>query len=644
LTKEITDYQKLIAISKYARFREDLGRRETWEETVDRYFDYFGEYLEKRCNFSIPDNTVKELTDSIENMDIFPSMRALMMAGPALRKCGVGNYNCSFTPVNNPRVFDEALYILCCGTGLGFSVERQEVQKLPEVAEDFHDTDTTIFVHDSKIGWAKSFRELISMLYAGQVPKVDYSSVRPKGAILKTTGGRASGPEPLEDLFKFCILTFKGAAGRKLTSLEVHDIMCKIGEIVVQGSVRRSALISLSNLSDLRMRDAKSGQWWIENPQRSLANNSVAYTEKPEVGMFMDEWKSLYDSKSGERGIFNREAAVHHLETAGIRDTDNISFGNNPCSEIILRPQEFCNLTCANIRSDDTWDDIKKKVEQATILGTIQASVDNFKYLRKKWSDNVDEERLLGVSLSGIYDNPLTWIDYDVDPDWQDKEDILAKNLTECYNIVKKTNKEWSKKLGINSAAGLTCIKPSGNSSQLADMSSGIHPRFSPYYMRSVRLDVKDPVSRVLIDSGMPYEVDEMNPSSLVFSFPQKSPIDSGIAKGISAINQLRLWKIYFENWTDHTVSATIYVREHEWLEVGAWVYKHFDDIVGLSFLPYTEHTYKQAPYIEVDKETYEQALSSQPKIKWDLLGEYEKEDMTESSHELACTGNKCEI
>ena len=632
-----TQYQQFIHLSRYSRWLPEEGRRETWNETVGRYFNFFEEHLGEMHNFKLDDKTRTELEEGVLDTSVMPSMRCLMTAGEALRRENIAGYNCSYVAVDRVASFDEILYVLMNGTGVGFSVERQYTAKLPVVAEEFYMSDTVIQVADSKLGWAKAFKELIGMLYIGQIPKWDMSKVRPAGAPLKTFGGRASGPDPLESLFNFCVTTFKGAAGRKLTSLECHDIVCKIAEIVVVGGVRRSALISLSNLSDDRMRHAKSGQWWEQNGQRALANNSACYSEKPDIGIFMDEWKSLYDSKSGERGIFNRESANKMAAKNGRRTIDGHEFGTNPCSEIILRDREFCNLSEAVIRVGDTKDSLKKKVELATILGTFQSTLTNFKYVSNMWKKNCSEERLLGVSLTGIMDSPLT----------NGKEDGLEELLEELREVAVETNKKWAKKLGISRATAITCVKPSGTVSQLTDAASGIHARHNPYYIRTVRGDKKDPLTKMMVDAGFPVEDDVMNPThTSVFSFPMKVDENSVFRTDMSAIEQLELWLTYQKHWCEHKPSVTISVKEHEWLEVGAWVYENFDYMSGVSFLPFNDHTYKQAPYQDCDEKLYKDILNKMPKIvDWSLLGEYEKSDMTISSQELACTAaGGCEI
>ena len=631
-----TNYQQFIHLSRYARWNEAEGRRETWEETVQRYFDFFVVHIQKLDpeTAHITGRVRDQLEEAVLNLDIMPSMRALMSAGKALERDHVAGFNCAYLAVDSLRAFDETLYILMCGTGVGFSVERQYVNKLPDLPEELHPTDTVIKVADSKIGWAKAYKELISLLYSGQIPQWDVSNVRPHGARLKTFGGRASGPAPLEDLFRFTINIFKDAitkGHRKLVSIDCHDLMCKVAEVVVVGGVRRSALISLSNLSDERMRNAKSGAWWEDNQQRALANNSVAYTDAADMGAFMKEWLSLYESKSGERGIFNRQASEKQAAKNGRREPYP-DFGTNPCSEIILRNKQFCNLTEVVIRAEDTLEDIRRKTKLATILGTFQATLTNFRYLSKAWHNNTAEEALLGVSFTGILDNKKM-VDGSID-------------LGQLKRIAVEENKKWAKKLGINQSVAVTCVKPSGTVSQLVDSASGIHTRHSPYYLRTIRADKKDPLAQLMVDQGVYHEDDITKPDhTLVFYFPIKSPKNAITRKDITAVQHLNLWKHYQDNWCEHKPSVTVSVKEAEWLEVGAWVYKNFDSVSGISFLPYTDHSYQQAPYQEITVEEYKEWLKkTTASIDWSLLPQYEKEDMTENSKELACSANTCEI
>ena len=633
-----TSYQEFIHLSRYSRWLPEKARRETWDETVARYFNFFTEHLKETVSFNLTKELRSELEQAVLGLRVMPSMRCIMTAGEALKRENIAGYNCSYVAVDRPQAFDEILYILMNGTGVGFSVERQYVNELPRIADEFHPTDTTITVADSKMGWAKALKELVGMLYIGQIPRWDLSKVRPAGAPLKTFGGRASGPEPLEALFNFTVNIFQNASGRKLTSLEAHDIVCKIAEVVVVGGVRRSALISLSNLSDDRMRHAKSGQWWNDNGQRALANNSACYSEKPDIGIFMDEWKALYDSKSGERGIFNRESAVWMASKNGRRNPEDYEFGTNPCSEIILRNREFCNLSEVVVRASDTRESLLEKVRLATILGTFQSTLVNFKYVSKSWRKNCEEERLLGVSLTGIMDCEVT--------NGKGPHGSLPAILTDLKNMAVKTNKEFAGKLGINQSVAVTCVKPSGTVSQLTDSASGIHARHNPYYIRTVRGDKKDPLTKMMTDVGFPVEDDVMNPShTSVFSFPHKVDNGAVFRTDMTAIEQLELWKTYQECWCEHKPSVTISVKENEWLEVGAWVYENFNYMSGVSFLPFSEHTYKQAPYQDCTQQEYQMLLDKMPKVvEWDKLAQYEQTDMTIGAQELACAAGFCEI
>ena len=632
-----SDYQNFIALSRYARWREDDQRREGWLETVERYFNYLENYVKDKYGYMMPDDIHKKLSSAVQDLNVMPSMRALMTAGAPLDICHVPSYNCSYMTVDTPRVFDECMYILMCGTGVGFSVEKKYTEKLPFVNEELHHSDTVIKVGDSRVGWAKSLKELLAMLYSGQIPTWDVSAVRPAGARLKTFGGRASGAAPLEDLFNFCIEKFKGAVGRRLTPLECHDIMCKIGEVVVVGGVRRSALISLSDIDDDQMRHAKSGDWWNNEGQRALANNSVAYGTKPDMGTFMREWTALYESQSGERGIFNRQSALKQASKTGRRNGDHI-FGCNPCSEIILRPFQFCNLSEVVARNTDTLKTLKEKVKLATILGTLQSTLTDFRYLRKIWKINTEEERLLGVSLTGIMDCPLL--------NGTQQSLSLPKILEELKQVAVDTNKEIAEAIGINMSVAITCVKPSGTVSQLVDSASGIHARHSPYYIRTVRADNKDPMTQFMVDMGIPNEPDVTKPlDTTVFSFPTIAPTGAVTRNDMTAIEQLNLWLTYQTHWCEHKPSVTISVKQNEWMEVGAWVYENFDDLSGISFLPYSEHVYKQAPYQEVDKSTCMEMVKRMPsRIDWSKLSDYEKEDGTSGGRELACSAGVCEV
>jgi len=631
-------YENFIALSRYAKWVESEGRRETWGETVDRYFDFMLNHLKEDYKY-IPDSKlVDELKLAVFNRNVMPSMRSVMTAGAALERDNVAGYNCSFVPVDSPRSFDETMYILMCGTGVGFSVEYKYINKLPAVPESFEKSTTVITVEDSKQGWAKAYRELLALLWSGQIPAIDVSKVRPAGARLKTMGGRSSGPQPLINLFDFTIAKFKSATGRNLKPIECHDIMCKIGEIVVVGGVRRSAMISLSNINDIEMAQAKSGNWWEANTQRALSNNSVAYSRKPDMEQFIAEWKSVYDSKSGERGIYNVAAAQAQAAKYGRRDPD-IHYGTNPCSEIILRPYQFCNLSEVVLREADTKEDIAKKVRLATVLGTWQSTLTDFKYIRKIWKDNTEEERLLGVSLTGQFGHKFM----------SGKQDIVALEayLMSLREYARETNKDEALKIGIPESAAITCVKPSGTVSQLVGVSSGMHAWHSPYYIRTVRGSKGDPISTFLKEVGIPVEDDVMKPNdTYVFSFPVKAPDGAIVRNDLTAIDHLNIWLVYQRAWCEHKPSITVSVKEEEWMEVGAWVYKHFDEVSGISFLPHSDHTYKQAPYQEVSKEEYDLLVSKMPKnIRWEDLSFYETEDGTSTNATLACSSDgNCEL
>lgn len=620
----MNEYEQFIHVSRYARYHDDLGRREAWGETVDRYISFFKKkFPRKKIDWD-------ELREAIYNREVMPSMRCMMAAGPALEKDNVAGYNCAYLTVDTIRAFDETMYILMCGTGVGFSIESKYVSKLPMVAEEFNESDTTIHVTDSKAGWQSAFRQLVALLYSGEIPKWDTSRIRPAGSRLRTFGGRASGPEPLERLFRYTVETIQGAKGRRLTTIECHDLMCMIAEVVVAGGVRRSALISLSDVDDRELRHAKDGQWFINARQRALANNSACYEQKPTAEAFLTEFGSIVRSGSGERGIFSRQASGVVAERSGRRDP-SYDFGTNPCSEIILRPNQFCNLTEVVARHDDTPSTLKRKVRLATILGTLQSTLTDFRRLRSVWKNNTEEERLLGVSITGIYDCPLL-------------------STIECVPLLKQlrsraitTNEEYSTRLGVGASTAITCVKPSGTVSQLCGSSSGIHPRYSQYYTRRVRSDSSDPLCGYLQSLGFRHEKDFYNKSAVVFEFPVKSPEGSITTKDVRAIDQLELWKVYAEHWCEHKPSVTIYVGEDEWLDVGAWVYKNFDIMSGISFLPREEHTYKQAPYEEITEEEYNAMVKDVPK-NVDFTDFKEMDDTTTASQELACTGGHCDI
>lgn len=630
----MTPYNTFIAKSRYSRYLDNKGRREHWSETIARYFDFMEQHLKKKQNYTLSKELRDELEQAVVNLEVVPSMRAIMTAGPALERQNVAAFNCSYLPIDDPKAFDEAMYILLCGTGVGFSVEQQYVNKLPEVPEQLFNSQTTIVVSDSKEGWAKSLRQLIALLYSGEIPRIDVSKVRPAGARLKTFGGRASGPKPLEELFSFVINKFKGAVGRRLNSIECHDILCKIGEVVVVGGVRRSAMISLSDLADDKMAHAKAGAWWEGQGQRALANNSATYSETPSIGQFMREWTSIYESHSGERGIFNREASQKQAEKNGRRDP-SYAFGTNPCSEIILRPYQFCNLSSCIIRSYDTFDTIANKIRLATILGTFQASLTDFPYLRKVWEKNTKEEALLGVSMTGILDNTL--LNNPDDPE-------LPARLERLRDVAVSVNAEFSSAIGINQSVAVTAIKPEGTVSQLCSTASGIHPQHSKYYIRRVRADNKDPLTQFMIQAGFVAEPCYLKPdSTTVFSFPVKVADGALLREDLTAIEHLRLWLIYQRHYCEHKPSVTISVRENEWMEVGAWVFKHFDEVTGVSFLPMDGGTYKQAPYEECDEATYNKLKAQVPEsVDWENFKEYD--DNVEGAQMLSCTAGGCAI
>lgn len=635
MTIKLDDFRTYIHKSRYARWLPDLGRRETWEETVKRYCDFWYNRYPEHFPYG-------EVYDAIYKMDVVPSMRALMTAGPALERDNIAGYNCSYIPIQDLKSFDEVMYILMNGTGVGYSIESRYVERLPQVPEHFEETLSKIVVEDSKQGWAKAFRELLSILYSGGIPSWDLSKLRPAGARLKVFGGRSSGPRPLDDLFKFTVQLITGAKGRRLSTVEASDLVCKIASIVVVGGVRRSALICLSDLNDEGMRHYKSGQWWIDYPQRALANISATYTTTPDAGTFLREWTALYDSKSGERGIFNRNSATKQAKATGRRETTQ-EFGTNPCGEIILRPFGYCNLSEIIVRSTDTFDDLSRKVRVATIIGTFQSTLTDFKYIRKEWKKNAEEERLLGVSMTGIMDHEFLngTLAYMYAGDYAAGLEAVLSSLKQTTI---ETNKEWAAKLGINQSVAITTVKPSGTVSQLVDSASGIHPRHNDYYIRTVRADVKDPLATFLKDKGVPCEQDYINPSNLVFSFPMKAPEGSITRNSRTALQQLEHYLKFKTYWCEHNPSITVYVKEHEWPEVGAWVFNNMDSIGGVSFLPHNEHSYQQAPYQDIDKETYEKALAEFPKINWNEFDSYEVDDATVSMHELACVSGACEL
>jgi ribonucleoside-triphosphate reductase len=645
-------YQSYVHVSRYARFMHDLNRRESWAETVARYFDFFEIHLRESTGVQIAPEQRRELEQAVLGMQVMPSMRCIMTAGTALARDHVAGYNCAYSAIDNPKAWAEGLFVLMCGTGWGFSVERQFVNKLPEVPDELFDTDTVIVVADTKIGWARGLHELVQILYSGNVPKWDLSKLRPAGAILKTFGGRSSGPEPLDALFKFVVETFRKAKGRRLTSLECHDVACVVGNSVVVGGVRRSALISLSNLSDDRMRGAKTGQWWMITPHRRLANNSAVYNDpQPPMETFMEEWKSLYDSKSGERGIFSRHAARHVIESAnqfrkehfsdleGIRYRDpNHEWGTNPCSEIILRDKQFCNLSEVVVRPTDTLASLKKKAHHAAVFGTWQSTLTDFRFLGKKWQTNTEDERLLGVSMTGVMDHSVL--------SGREGLEKCGQWLREIRKVAIKTNHDLALELGIPMAAAITANKPSGTVSSLVDSASGMHARHAPYYVRTARQDSKDPLAQLMIDQGFYHERDKMNPEDWVFFFPTKAPEGAITRSEVDAIAQLEHWKCFQMNWCEHKPSVSISVRDHEWMDVGAWVFRNFEWMSGVSFFPFSDHVYEQAPFMDCTEEQYHKWVARMPEtVDWSRLSDYEKSDTTTGSQELSCSSaTGCEI
>jgi ribonucleoside-diphosphate reductase alpha chain len=634
-------YQQVIFKTRYARWVEEEGRRENWDETVKRYCDYFEDHLKEKHSHKIPRKVLKEVYDSIYNLEVMPSMRTLMTSGKALESAEVANYNCAFLVVDAVRAFSEHMYVLMCGAGSGFSVERRFTEKLPEVPEELHPSDTTIIVADSRKGWCAAYNQYLNLLFAGNIAKVNVDKVRKEGTRLKTFGGYASGPGPLLDLFKHTEEIFRGAQGRQLRPIEVFSIMCYIAQIVVVGGVRRSATIALFDKDDIEMRTAKSG-YWFNDPKRkhyAMANISAVFETKPAAAEFMDIWRDLVASKAGEPGILNRKALWEGAEAIGratrYEDGSRIPYGVNPCSEIVLQPYSFCNLTGAAIRPEDTLEDIKKKVRVATIIGTWQATVTDFDYLRKVWQSNVEDERLLGVCLAGIMDHPVLSQTTEESARWEN----------ELRELAWEVNKSIAEDIGINTTASVTAIKPAGNSGELYDVASGIHPRYAPYYIRSIRQSNGDPMTEFLKATGIPHEVSVQNARDSIFYFPVKSPEGAICAKDRTAIQQLEHWLHMKRNYATHTISATVYVREHEWIAVGAWVYDNFNEVTGLSFLPYDDHIYQQAPYTPCSAEDYEKARGKMPEeIDWSLLKHFEQSDSTTVSQEFACTGGSCAL
>lgn len=624
----LTPFQSFIFISRYSRWLPSHNRRESWDECVDRWWNYFTDKVPTLAER--PD--VKE---AILNLEVLPSMRSLMTAGIALDHDNTCLYNCSYLPIESVDSFAELFVILMNGTGTGYSVERQYTDKLPTVANKIvKNFDKVIVVEDSKEGWGNALKTLFNDLYSGKHPKWDLSKVRPSGARLKTFGGRASGPAPLDNLFKFLVKVFYNAQGRKLSALECHDTCCAIANAVIVGGVRRSAMISLSDLGDREIAMCKSGAWWEQAGFRSYANNSAVYRGKPPMGQFLEEWTSLYNSHSGERGMINRRALQEQAVKWGREK--NCEYGTNPCAEIILKPFEFCNLSTVVVRTDDTAASLKKKVELATIIGTVQSTFVKFPYLRPEWKKNCEEERLLGVSMTGIFDNKLT--------SGLEGKPKLVRLLENLRDHATATNLKWAEKLGINPSKSITCVKPEGTTSCLVDSASGLHPRYADYYFRRIRLDKKDPLYNLMKDQGVPCEDDVINPTSTaVFTFAMKAPRGTVTTEDLRALDHLDLWKTYQEHYCHHKPSVTVNYKDSEFLEVGNWLWENFDMATGIAFLPGGDnHTYAQAPFEQIDSATY--AAHPKVKVNFNDLMKYESEDNTEVGKEFACSAGGCQI
>ncbi len=625
------DLAEFVYYRTYSRWVEAEDRRETWIETVDRYMSFMAENLKDKLS----EKEYTEIRNFILEHKSVPSMRLLQFAGKAARTTNVCAYNCSFIAPTLLQDFGEIAYILMCGTGVGFSVEYQTVETLPQIKRQTGTMLTDYIIEDSKEGWADAIVYGMQTWYDGKDVRFDYSKIRPAGSRLKTMGGRASGPGPLRDLMDFMRNRILARQGRRLKTIDVHDVICKIGEVVVAGGVRRSALISLSDLDDQEMRNSKIGTFYYHSPQRSMANNSAIYNSKPTPEEFMEEWLALMKSGTGERGIFNRGSLRDQLPARRVELVDeglNI-MGTNPCGEIILQSKQFCNLTEVIARPEDTEATLMEKIRVATILGTYQATLTNFPYLSKDWQQNCRTERLLGVSITGQWDCPAVR-----------ESAMLQKLKTKAQEV----NQEYAKRFGINPSTCITCVKPSGNTSQTTDSSSGLHPRYSPYYLRRVRISATDPLFHMLRDQKVPYypEVGQTmeNATTFVVEFPIKSPDGAICRNDITALEQLEYWKNVKESYTEHNPSVTVYVGEQEWFEVGNWVYKNWDIVGGISFLPRSNHAYALAPYQEITKEEYEAARANFPQLDFSDLVLYEKSDETENKREIACAGGACEL
>lgn len=623
-------YAEFIFYQMYSRWIDKLGRRETWIETVDRFMDFMKANMGDKLSIQ----EYRDIRLGILNQDICPSMRLFWSAGEPCRKSNVWAYNCSYIAPTKLQDFGEIMYILMCGAGLGFAVESENVQQLPQIKKQIGGKLKTHVVKDSKEGWADAFVLALNTWFSGKDIEFDYSKVRPAGARLKTAGGRASGPQPLINLMNFTKEKILAKQGRRLSNIDVHDIVCQIGLIVVAGGVRRSALISLSELEDVEMRDAKKGQFYLTQPQRSMSNNSAIYDDKPTAEQFLDEWTALIKSKSGERGIYNRGSLAKQVPPRRWETLKNQPQpGLNPCGEINLRSKQFCNLTSIVVRGNDTEESLRRKMELATILGTYQATLTNFGYLSKDWKKNCEEECLLGVSITGYYDSELV------------RNDQVLQMLRD---VGVETNKKYAERFGINQSAAITCVKPHGNSSQMLDTASGMHPRYAPYYIRRVRVSRTDPMLKLAKDQGVPHfpEVGqtEDNATTFVLEFPVKSPTNSVFKKEVSALELIKEWKRLKQNFTEHNPSVTISVGEDEWIKISNFIYENWDCVGGLSFLPRSNHVYKLSPYQEIDRDEYEKRIKVLGKLDFAKLAYYEQQDNTIGAKELACVSGGCEI
>lgn len=642
----LSDMQMYQFLSKFSRWLPAEKRRETWEEAIDRVIEFF---KTRKALQKIKPEIFEILKIAMLNQEVFPALRILQMAGPPLERCNVGAYNCAYLPISDLRAFSEMLYILMQGTGCGFSVEKKYVNQLPAInnptTADQNKSGEKIrwVIKDSTEGWCDALYSGMLLMFSGKRVEFDYSLIRPSGAVLKTKGGTASGPEPLKELLDFIAKIIQSKPNNhKLTELDCHDICCKIGSIVQVGGVRRASEISLSDLNNIEMRYAKHGDWFEWAPWRAMANNSAVYEEKPPIDVFNQEWLALRMSGSGERGIFNRSAVRNKIPIRRKRN-DNFDsyfdkygsdYGTNPCAEIILRPYQFCNLSIAIARPDDTAESLAAKVRLATIFGIMQSTLTDFKYLRPEWKKNCEEERLLGVDITGHADCPLL----------QYNTPERSELLKQLKQVALETAEEFSELIGINMPTAVTCIKPSGDSSQLFDCASGVHPRFSKYYIRRVREPKNSPVAALLLDHEVPHITDPYNPKMLVFEFPMRAPEGAVVGDNITAKDMLENWKSWNDNWAEHSVSCTVYVKDAEWPDVGGWVYENFDKITGLSFLPKSGGSYKAAPYEKIDEETYNELIKKFPKIDWSKLKDYENEDHTIVATTYACTAGSCEV